>query len=61
VANDQKTFGDRYVEAIRAWAAAHPGVTLDQIAGVLDSAPDAEAVARFLADPEKRTPSAPTE
>jgi len=52
MATDPKTFGEQYAEAIRAWAAAHPSVRLEDIAAVLDTAADAETVRQFLADPE---------
>jgi hypothetical protein len=53
VASDPKTFDpEAFCEAVRSWTAAHPGVRWLDIADVLDTAPNADALARYLADPE---------
>jgi hypothetical protein len=45
-------FAERYCEAIRAWAAAHPGVTLMDLANEHDAQLEAGSKALFAAHPE---------
>jgi hypothetical protein len=61
MAKDPKSFAEAYCRAVRDWATAHPGVTLQDIADVLDTAPDAASLAAFLAHPEKHAPATSTE
>jgi hypothetical protein len=53
MANDPKTFDpEAFCQAIRTWGQLHPTATWLDLANGLDSAPDANAMAAFLSDPE---------
>jgi len=56
MASDQTSFdSEAFCQAVRTWAAEHRGVTMLDLMNAVDTAPDADAVAAFLANPEQHT------
>jgi hypothetical protein len=50
---DPKHFGEHYVEATRAWAAAHPTVDWLDLMAMTDLADSKKQLDQWMADPER--------
>jgi len=49
---DPETFGQQYVEAVRAWGREHPTVTWLNLMNMQDLASSKKELGEWLADPE---------